>query len=368
MPQAEDGIRTTGEGFHRMRHLWVGGERVSWLHLFDFQMRLGAATVRMGGIGGVATAPEHRRRGYASRVMDDANRLMLAEGFDVALLFGIEDFYYRYGYVPCTPEVRTTVRTRDAARMVPGGLGCRLRPMEPDDEPAFHSLYNSANSGRPMTVVRPHPRSDLWRYGSEFGKRPEALVVEDYSGEFAGYAIFDRPPAPTTLAETECREAEAFLAVVEEMVKRARKRREGEIHFALPSDHILTLMLRRGGCRTVTEYRRTGGPMARIISQDALVAKVAAAADDEQAASPEGEVSSVDIFTNLDSTHLDFPAANCSGTIETTAGALMQVLSGFRQPAEVLASGDATATGNAGAALYFLAPRLEPITYGPDRF
>ena len=47
------------------------GELLSKLAIWPFTMRIGAAHVRMGGIGGVSTPEKHRHKGYASVVMED---------------------------------------------------------------------------------------------------------------------------------------------------------------------------------------------------------------------------------------------------------------------------------------------------------
>ena len=58
-------------------------------------------SVRIGGIGGVATHAEHRRNGYASRAIDMALQELSKPGFDFALLFAEPhnfNFYERRGW------------------------------------------------------------------------------------------------------------------------------------------------------------------------------------------------------------------------------------------------------------------------------
>jgi GNAT superfamily N-acetyltransferase len=51
---------------------WVDGTIVASLQIIDRMAKIGDLPVRLGGIGGVATHPDHRRRGYASALMNRA--------------------------------------------------------------------------------------------------------------------------------------------------------------------------------------------------------------------------------------------------------------------------------------------------------
>ena len=45
------------------------GDHLSWATIIDQQLRFGESTFLCGGIGGVATPEEHRRKGYSTTVM-----------------------------------------------------------------------------------------------------------------------------------------------------------------------------------------------------------------------------------------------------------------------------------------------------------
>jgi aminoglycoside 2'-N-acetyltransferase I len=64
-----------------------GGRRVSVVGLYRRNSGHDGMPVRIGGIGGVMTHPEHRRRGFAGAGMAEARHLFAAEGVDFALLF-----------------------------------------------------------------------------------------------------------------------------------------------------------------------------------------------------------------------------------------------------------------------------------------
>ena len=101
-----------GWGFDIERRL--EGEPIARVIIADRRMRIGCAQVRMGGIGGVWTDPQHRKQGHMRAVMNRAVQFMRDEGFEVSLLFGITDFYPRWGYATMIPDQRLTIATESA--------------------------------------------------------------------------------------------------------------------------------------------------------------------------------------------------------------------------------------------------------------
>lgn len=80
--------------------IWLSTENEEWLSrlgLREYQMRFGAAQLKMGGICRVGTKEEHRNKGYSRRVMDHTIVFMSENGFDVSMLFGIPNFYHKFG-------------------------------------------------------------------------------------------------------------------------------------------------------------------------------------------------------------------------------------------------------------------------------
>src|SRR3954469_12901323 len=84
--------------------LELDGQKASRVVIVPMLMRLGAAVVRMDGIGGVETEEEHRNRGYSRRVMETAVEMMRAGDAALSTLFGIEDFYHKFGYATTGAE------------------------------------------------------------------------------------------------------------------------------------------------------------------------------------------------------------------------------------------------------------------------
>ena len=89
---------------------------VSSLWLGEYQMRYGISVLRMGGIGGVATDEAYRNRGFAQRIMDESTAWMQDQDFDVAMLFGIRDFYHKFGYATVLPETWIDIEVQDVCK------------------------------------------------------------------------------------------------------------------------------------------------------------------------------------------------------------------------------------------------------------
>ena len=67
-------------------------QQVSRVVIVPMLMRIGAAVVRMDGIGGVSTQERVRNRGYSRRVMEATVQQMRRSDAALSTLFGIQDF------------------------------------------------------------------------------------------------------------------------------------------------------------------------------------------------------------------------------------------------------------------------------------
>ncbi len=351
------------------RTLMVDGEAVSWLNIRDLSIRFGSAVVRVGGIAGVGTARQHRMKGYSRIVMEDTSGFLQKEGYDLALLFGIDYFYEKFGYAPCGFEVRARVRTRDAERVLGTGTAFRVRPFEPGDLEAIIPLYNDNNARRTLSVVRDPETFTSFRHGSDFGRKPEVLVVENGEGAFAGYAVTDAFPASTTVCEAEAGDPQVLRTILAELARTAIERRDGEIVFALPGDHPLVLMLRPLGCVVERTCRTTGGVMGRIINQDSFLGTLADACPAGRASFAGRASLDVEVETDLGVTKVSLPAAAAgAGKLKIPATTLFQMLAGFRDPREVTLSDGVEISNGAAALMELLFPEDEPYMFSPDHF
>ena len=76
----------------------VDGRIVSHVGLFKMKARVFGVEVDVGGIGGVATLPSERGRGYMSMLLNHAVRLMADEGIPLSVLWGDRHRYGAFGW------------------------------------------------------------------------------------------------------------------------------------------------------------------------------------------------------------------------------------------------------------------------------
>ena len=90
--------------------VFEGETLASALLVHPLKQAVRSRALSMGGIGAVATFPEHRGKGHVSALMKRALEAMHERGHVVSMLAPFkESFYERYGYVTAQPEL--TVRT-----------------------------------------------------------------------------------------------------------------------------------------------------------------------------------------------------------------------------------------------------------------
>lgn len=78
-----------------IRIIKVGEKVVSCVSLFFSEVTVGRITLKVGGLNGLATHPDYRKRGYAKLILEDATQRMREEGSDISLLATPIWEYYR---------------------------------------------------------------------------------------------------------------------------------------------------------------------------------------------------------------------------------------------------------------------------------
>ena len=343
------------------------GRSISRLWIVDVQMRIGHSAVKVGGIAGVGTDRQYRNQGLASRVLEASLELMRREGYEVSFLFGIQDFYHRFGFATCMPEHNLRLDTRDAER-APKKM--RVRPYRKTDRGAIARLYNRENQARTGSVVR-DPRT--WKgveKGSGFGVDARIQVMVDGAEQVQGYVVYDAVPGRCRAAEVGGRGEEVFDTLLWFLARRAVALRREEISLSIPPDHPFAHHCRPLGCKVDTQYPRNAGPMARIINLQTCMEKVLP----ELGRRWEG-TQSLGIKTDLGAWVLQaqreglrLQSAPFRSGMRLGQEALMQLLMGYSSAGDLLARGRLQAPRHCHALLERLFPRTQAHMWWPDRF
>lgn len=156
------------------------GRIVSAVQVFTRTIRLRGQPVALGGIGSVATHPEHAGRGLASELLRRAIDTMRTRGMAISLLFTARTgFYRRLGWV----DVRHPVL------VVRGGAGRPRAGAEalcPGDLPRIRDLYARYSGSRDGTTIRDER---YWLAQLRFAGSPdEHFAVARRGGRIVAYA------------------------------------------------------------------------------------------------------------------------------------------------------------------------------------
>ncbi len=238
------------------------GLPVSWCSIVERTMRFGTARLNVGGIGGVGTLDEFRKRGYARRVLEDAVSTMAQSGYDLSFLHGIQDFYCKFGFVTCMAEYESWLETREAER-TRGPL--RTRRLRRSDLPQVIDIANRDADQRTGSAVR---RAGQWHgftVGTWWTVPARAQVVIDRQGAIAGYVVVDDTPAACRVSEVGGGGEGVYPTMIEYLWRRAVRLRRENIWVHLPEDHSFSVYCRRFGLRSHTLYPRAQKGMGRII-------------------------------------------------------------------------------------------------------
>ncbi len=340
-----------------------GDKPVSSLGVYDRDIRIGDRVVRLGGIGGVGTRPEHRMKGYARRVLDASIEFMRDKGYHLSALYGIPNFYTRWGFAPALPECRVTIKTRDA-ELAPARLA--VRQMTPDDASTVAALYAAANATRTGSVVRAKDWSGFKR-GPGWTSRFGVFVVERES-VVVGYAVYTLDVSSCVLGEVGYHDPSVWSTILAEASRIAWERRLEQLTVMAPPDDPFLAYCRRYGCCFELSYARNAHGMARIINQDALIEELAPLLRRravEAGVAPSGTLA---FHTDLGQTKLPFGSASETLRVHLPQWALAQLVLGYRSIRDVLFESEAHADPRAIPVLEAIFPEGFPYTYVADRY
>lgn len=99
---------------HKILGIFEAEQLAAKLHLIPFEVHIGEQKWKMGGIAGVATYPEFRRKGYVKDLMQQALKEMKEEGYSISMLHPFKiSFYRKYGWELLTNRIKCTLSKSD---------------------------------------------------------------------------------------------------------------------------------------------------------------------------------------------------------------------------------------------------------------
>lgn len=230
--------------------------------IWDYRMRIGSARVRVGGVGAVATHGDFRRRGLMDRTARASVEAMADQGYDMSILFGIPNFYHKFGYVRSWAD---TIYLLDTWALPDAKPGRKLNKFDVCHREDIAGLFNSEHARLTGSAVRPTYRKNY--YAGPW----EGALWRDASRKTIGYFIFKQNGGQLEVAETAGDVDVALAGVAGE----ARRRGCGQVRFSTVfHDHPMAFRLRRLDCRVESRYETNSGPMITTINLESTLRKM----------------------------------------------------------------------------------------------
>ncbi len=345
------------------------GNHISDLQIFDRWMWLGSAKVHVACIGGVGTTERSRNRGLARRVLNAAVEWM-ATRYDLSMLFGIPDFYGRFGYATCIPEHRVTLALRDieAARPL-----LAHRPFVPEDRARMLELHAMRFAGSVGAFDHDAPWFEPRRRSSTYGRRATIRMFLDAGERLCGYLVLDDTLQQAAVSEMVGETAEVYETALALTAAAMRGRGLATTEVHLPLDDPFVVHARRYGLAANVHFPHERGGMMRVCDLKSTLTRLLPDLEQRMPREAPGLYLETDIGAcalRRSGDHLELSEDSPGGlpTFRTSQRLLVTLLMGYRSVSEV-ATDPACALGpGALEVAVALFPLRTPFVPGPDRF
>ncbi len=368
-------METCGAGYpdfqreHTRIALWKN-EIAGALRVTTETIRLGEARLKTGGIGWVTTAAHHRQKGVCRALLNDTFHYMKSHNYHVTMLFGIPNFYHRFGFATTLSDYTITIELEDA--LTAPRASCRAREAKPGDIAAIQRIHAANDGDVACSLLRSSAHiTNKWAHRCK-GMR----VLTDDKGKVLAYFI-GRKSAERLMVEevgvADCGLCDAVLGACAHM---ANEEAVGRVQFLVPPPHVFARFLLQ--FKTVHEMhvvRDSGGMMAFVNFSEAVESLI-----------PEWEslisASSlldrrIELTLIVDNTHCriranrgavdiaPFPGAN---KVSLTSADMIRLVTGYLHVEDVLAKRRRILTEDARTLLSVLFPKRDPYVWNFDRF
>jgi predicted acetyltransferase len=228
------------------RGWYVDGELVAILDRLVLPIRTGVGDQQAKAlfIGGVASPPEQRRRGYIDKMLKETCLEAHAEGVNLCLLHPFKhSFYAKYGWAAAMEQ---RIYSGEIAALSHFRMGeGRFLPISRERIPELDAIAHEALAGRWGVVMR---GPEQWQGLMADAKlKRHGVIWQDSAGKARGYLSYsmeDRPHAGRNLVCHELQASDpealrqllAFLANHDSQVS--------QIQLMVPSDLPLNLLMR----------------------------------------------------------------------------------------------------------------------------
>ena len=327
----------------------------SRVSVVDLQVLVAGVPVHCGGIASVGTSREHRGKSYARTALQESVRFMQEQSYDISVLFGIPNFYPKFGYASALTDCDFSLDTRNAEA---AEARYSVREMEAADYPAVLAIYDKLHKGRSGAVVREADKWTGFRLGKNWTDRVGAIVVHDES-RIVGYASYNLDYWRFAINEIGYVDLSVWSTLVAYAAKQALELRLEKIVFLTHPDDLFIEYCQRYGCEVHVTYRHKEGAMARIINQQSLIAKLHPVL--QERAQHAGISGQLLLRTDLGDTRLDLGGSH-EFVVDMPQWMLIQLLLGYRSVTNLFFESEARAGRGSDSLATCAFPKRVPLS------
>ena len=237
-----------------------GGEVVAIVRIVNRAIRLGASTLKAGGITAVAVDPGRRGQGIGRAVMEAAIARSRQRGDTLSIAFArraVDGFYWRLGYVGVGCHPRITVRVgavpQSGSVSIEDGLSAAAVQM-------CRGFYAASYGELPLSFVRDDTAWALIAQRLSWPPAARLVMVKD-SGNPAGYYI---------VSEGIVIEAAGDPAPLKAALLQYEATPGGELVLNLLPEHPVARLFRGQNHTTSVRYAWDGGHVVRVLDAQAF--------------------------------------------------------------------------------------------------
>ncbi|MBN2310816.1 MAG: GNAT family N-acetyltransferase [Candidatus Hydrogenedentes bacterium] len=367
-------LETTGTHYpaflrEHTRIATIKNEVVGGLRLITDTIRLGEARLKMGGIGWVTTAERHRGKGICRLLMDDILAYMREHKYHVSLLFGIPDFYHKFGYVTTLADYSIVMNATEALTFE---RPFRSRPARHGDIPAIRKIHDANDRGVACSILR---SAAHFACRADTATPFQALI--DEQGKVIAYYSFSVQDDHVRVDEVGVAEPGLCAAVVGTTAAIAEDKSLGHIRFHVPPPHPFARYLLQFKSRHEMRIDRDADGMMAFIDLgeclelmipewENLLARSTTAAYRTEFTLLVDTAGPYRIRVNRGA--VDVARVSGSNKISVTPHELMHLVTGYRYPDDILDSRHRFISCDTRLLFTTLFPKRCPYVWRFDRF
>jgi predicted N-acetyltransferase YhbS len=256
------------------------GKILAHVSIIEKYLRIEDCIIKIAGIGDVYTHPDARGKHVAFHLMNDAVNYMRKHQYPLTMLYGIPNFYHKFGYIESMMDSRIYLAVKHVAKIT---SKISLRSCQELDVPVLNKLYNEDFRLKTGSIRRA-PAS--W-YNITNPK--ELFVAADSRNRPMGYVIL-RPGMSGEIyaAEVVAPTEEIRKAILAFYVQKAKDAFMPELEFHMAPDDPYGSFLQDFGARFVSRYfaEGEGSAMLGLINLPLLLKKIKPVLERRLVASP----------------------------------------------------------------------------------